>query len=188
MKVTLLEYPTEKDWVEVKRRALITMYGKGLGVVKPPTEEWKRKILEARHSPIRRLRYSFLIEDIPSNTSVHLCRHIHAQPYVSSLRNDRQEAMDGDAARRDTPVNMIYDVNAEELMVIANKRMCQKAATATREVVFAMCSAVIAKTPEITGQLVPMCIYAGKCHEMKPCGCYKYMKTLDDYGGAHGKS
>lgn len=170
MKVTLLEYPAERDWVEVKRRALITMYGKGLGEVKPPTEEWKKKILEARHSPIRRLRYSFLIEDIPSNTSVHLCRHVHAQPYVSSLRNDRQEAMDGDAARRDTPVNMIFDVNAEELMVIANKRLCGKAARKTREAVTAMCIVAIRKTPEIAEQLVPMCVYAGKCHEMQPCG------------------
>lgn len=170
MKVTLLEYPTEKDWVEVKRRALITMYGKGLGEVKPPTEEWKRKILEARHSPIRRLRYSFLIEDIPSNTSVHLCRHIHAQPYVSSLRNDRQSEMDGNAARRDTPVNMIYDINAEELMVVANKRLCMKAAKETRLAVHKMCKEAILKTPEIAEQLVPMCAYTGKCHEMQPCG------------------
>lgn len=171
MKITLLDYPIEDDWIEVKRRALITMYGKGLGEIKPPTLEWKKKILEARHSPIRYLRYSFLIEDMPSNTSVHLCRHVHAQPYVSSLRNDRQEEMDGDKAPRDTPVNMILDVNAEELMVIANKRLCRKAAPNTRKAVVAMCYAAIAVTPELEGLLVPMCEYqGGVCHEMKPCG------------------
>lgn len=170
MKVTCIEYPTEKDWIEVKRRALITEYGKGLGEIKPPTLEWKKKILEARHSPVRRLHYSFLFEDIPSNTSVHLCRHIHAQPYVSSLRNDRQDKMDGDAARRDTPVNMILDVNVEELMVIANKRLCKKAATKTRMVVTLMCIEAVKETPEIASQLVPMCVYAGGCHEMHPCG------------------
>lgn len=169
MKVFLIEYPDEEDWIEVKRRALITEYGKGLGDIKPPTLEWKRKILEARHSPIRYLKYSFLFVDIPSNTSVHLCRHVHAQPYVSSLRNDRQEAMDGDAARRDTPVNMILDVNAEELMVIANKRLCNKAALNTKIAVGMMCTEARLKTPEITPFLVPMCMYAG-CHEMKPCG------------------
>lgn len=121
IKVTLIDYPEEFEWEECKRRALITMYGKGLGDVKEPDSEWKHKILEARHSPIRYLRYSFQIENIASNTAVHLCRHVHAQPYVSSLRNDRQEVMDGDKAPRDTPVNMILDVNAEELMVIANK-------------------------------------------------------------------
>lgn len=171
MKVRLLEAPTDHDWVEVKRRALITIYGKGLGEVIEPTDEWKHKILEARHSPIRYLRYSFLFEDIPSNTSVHLCRHIHAQPYVSSLRNDRQKEMDGDAARRDTPVNMILDVNAEELMIIANKRLCAKASPMTRRAVNMMCNEALQNTPEFAGLLVPMCEYQGNvCHEMFPCG------------------
>jgi len=171
IKVTLIDYPEEFEWEECKRRALITMYGKGLGDVKEPDSEWKHKILEARHSPIRYLRYSFQIENIASNTAVHLCRHVHAQPYVSSLRNDRQEVMDGDKAPRDTPVNMILDVNAEELMVIANKRLCSKAAKKTREVVAAMCYAAIAITPELKGLLVPMCKHQGNvCHEMFPCG------------------
>lgn len=170
MKVRLLEYPTEHDWIECKRRALITMYGKGLGDIKSPTSEWRYKILRARHSPIRYLRYCFMIEDIPSNTSVHLCRHVMAQPYVSSLRNDRQEVMDGDAARRDTPVNMILDMNSEELMVIANKRLCNLASLKTREVVQMMCDEAIKVTPELQKLLVPMCAYTGgQCNEMFPC-------------------
>lgn len=174
MNVKLIEYPTEKDWIECKRRALITIYGKGLGDVKPPDPDWKHRILEARHSPIRYLRYSFLIENIPSNTSVHLCRHVHSQPYVSSLRNDRQDAMDGDKAPRNTPVNMILDVNAEELMTIANKRLCQKASLKTRKVVAAMCAEAMKATPELIGLLVPMCEYhGGVCHEMHPCGRQK---------------
>lgn len=171
MEINLIEYPTRNDWIEVKRRALITIYGKGTGVVKEPDEEWKKRILAARHSPIRYLRYCFLIENIPSNTAVHLCRHVHAQPYVSSLRNDRQDAMDGDKAPRDTPVNMILDVNAEELMVIANKRLCTKASHKTREVVKEMCRKVSLRTPEIEEFLVPMCTYHnGYCYEMNPCG------------------
>ena len=54
--VKILEYPSEKDWMEVKRRALITV---GLSPVNPPDSVWKHDILEARHSPIRRLHYSF---------------------------------------------------------------------------------------------------------------------------------
>ena len=171
MEVKLIGYPTEDDWIECKRRALITMYGKGLGDIKPPTSEWKHKILKARHSPIRYLLYSFLITDIPSNTSVHLCRHIHAQPYVSSLRNDRQDFMDGDKAPRDTEINMIHDINAEELMTIANKRLCNLASLKTRQVVAAMCLQALDVTPELEGLLVPMCEYHGNvCHEMFPCG------------------
>lgn len=68
-RIKLIESPTEKDWLEVKRRALVTI---GKKPVNPPTSEWKREILEARHSPIRYLRYSFYLE-IPSWVSVHLC-------------------------------------------------------------------------------------------------------------------
>jgi hypothetical protein len=171
VKVELLTGPNELDWIGVKRRALITVYGKGNGYVVPPTSDWKHKILEARHSPIRWIRYSFLIIGIPSNIATHLCRHVHAQPYVSSLRNDRQNGMDGDLAPRNTPVDMILDVNAEELMVIANKRLCNKAAQKTREVVQEMCRLAEEATPEFAGLLVPACMYnGGICHEMKPCG------------------
>lgn len=168
MKITLIEYPKSKDWFEVKRRALITIGKTPLDV---PDSEWKKKILEARHSPIRRLVYSFLFEDIPSNTATHFARHIHAQPYVSSLRNDRQTVINGDSAPRNTPVDMILDVNAEELMVIANKRLCNQAAAMTQRVTKTMCELAVEATPELEGLLVPMCEYhGGVCHEMKPCG------------------
>lgn len=170
MKVTLIHQPTEEDWWGVKQRALLTV---GLKAVLPPHLGWKMAILRARHSPIRYLVYSFLIEGIPSNTATHLARHhVGIQPYISSLRNDRQDKMDGDAARRDTPVNMIIDVNAEALMVLANKRLCLQAAPKTRQAVAAMCRLVEDTEPEVwKGLLVPACEHqGGVCHEIKPCG------------------
>ena len=86
MNITMLEWPNQDDWMAVKRRALVTI---GKNPVTEPDMAWKRSILEARHSPIRRLRFAFLLEDIPSWVSVHLVRHVHAQPYVKSQRNDR---------------------------------------------------------------------------------------------------
>ena len=165
MRVELLEYPGERDWIEVYRRALVTV---GKDTVKIPSDEWKRKILAARHSPIRYLRFSFLIE-LPYWVSVHLCRHTHAQPYVKTQRNDRQHEYDRNAARQDEPVLMIWDMNAEELLTIANKRLCFLAAEETRKVVENMRLLVNEKCPEFKDYLVPMCEYAG-CHEMKPCG------------------
>ena len=167
MKITLINAPTENDWMEVKRRALITCWKKPVNM---PDSVWKHKILEARHSPIRYLMYSFLIEGIPSYTATHFARHIHAQPYISTLRNDRQRFTDGDAAPRNTPVNMILDVNAEELMVMANKRLCRLASEKTRAVMREMCMEALVATPELCGLLVPMCKYhGGVCHEMQPC-------------------
>ena len=165
--VSLLSTPTDTDWLFVKSRALVTI---GQQAVNAPSTEWKHAILEARHSPIRYLRYSFYIE-CPSWVSVHLCRHVHAQPYVKSQRNDRQHDYDRNKAPQDSPVSMIYDVNAEELMTIANKRLCQQASPETRQLVSDMCALAEAATPELHGLLVPMCEYqGGVCHEMYPCG------------------
>lgn len=65
--VLLLSAPTDADWLECKRRALITI---GKHPINPPSSEWKHAILEARHSPIRYLVYSFYME-VPSWVSVH---------------------------------------------------------------------------------------------------------------------
>lgn len=167
MKVTCIEYPTEQDWMACKERALVTI---GKKAVNPPDEIWKKAILKARHSPIRRLRFSFYIEGIPSWCATHLARHVHAQPYIKSQRNDRQSEYDRDKAPQDAPVNMIYDVNGEELMVIANKRLCKQASAKTRKVVRMMCDEVAKTNPEFTEFLVPMCQYVGECKEMNPCG------------------
>lgn len=165
MKVKLIEKPTENDWLEVKRRALVTI---GKKPVTPPDDEWKHKILRARHSPIRRLHYSFYIE-CPYWVSVHLCRHIHAQPYVKSQRNDRQSDYDRNSAPQNAMVSMIWDMTAEELMTIANKRLCSLTAKETREVVQKMCDLVLYDAPEYGGLLEPYCAYWGRCQEMYPC-------------------
>lgn len=167
IKVHMTEHPNDRDWRGVKRRALVTMgYSK---VVTPPTKEWKHKILEARHSPIRRLHFSFDIT-CPYWVSVHLCRHIHAQPFVRSQRNDRQDGYDRNSAPQDAPVNMIWDMNAEELMVIANKRLCKQASEETRYVVRLMCEQVLEHHPEFSGLLVPACAHnGGVCHEIFSC-------------------
>lgn len=165
--IHLLEWPRERDWWEVKRRALVTV---GLKPVTPPPPEWRRQILLARHSPIRYLRFSFLLEGIPYWVSVHLARHTHAQPYIKSQRNDRQDVYDRGSAPQNAPVDMIWDLNAEELMVVANKRLCCKASPETRSIVSKMCGLVVEKCPEFSGLLHPMCSYhGGECHEMEPC-------------------
>lgn len=166
IKVEMLEHPTGDDWMEVKRRALVTI---GKSPVSEPTEAWKKSILEARHSPIRRLNFSFYLE-IPYWVSVHLVRHhIGVQPYVRSQRNDRQDEYDRNKAPQDATVSMIWDLNAEALITIANKRLCNQASNETHEVVRRMCDLVLLTNPEFKNELVPMCVREGKCHEMYPC-------------------
>lgn len=163
--VELLCAPTEQDWMEVKRRALVTI---GKAPVKAPSLEWKKSILRARHSPIRWLRFSFLIT-CPSYVSVHFCRHVHAQPYVSSQRNDRQTAYDRTKAPQNAPVAMILDVNGEELMTIMNKRLCNLADPVTRNIAAMMRRVVLEHNPEFEDELVPNCVLYGQCREMNSC-------------------
>jgi len=171
MRVAIIKSPSEDDWFGVKQRALVTI---GKEAIARPNSAWKESILRARHSPIRYLMFSFYIHDIPSWVATHLARHVHAQPYIRSQRNDRQSNYDRNAARQDEPVDMIYDVNAEELITIANKRLCFQASEETREVVRQMCDLACIRVPELKTQLVPMCVReGGVCHEMKPCGKFK---------------
>ena len=168
VKVKLLEFPKDKQWRGVYARALVTV-GKDLPK-QAPSFAWRQSILRARHSPIRYLRFSFYLE-LPYWVSVHLCRHVHAQPYVRSQRNDRQDGYDRNSARQDAPVSMIWDMNAEELITIMQKRLCGKAASETREVATKMRTEVERNCPEFAGFLTPPCWWqGGVCMEMKPCG------------------
>lgn len=167
MKVSILKRPTEEDWLFCKRCALKTI---GLAPKTPPNDEWKRKILRARHSPIRELPFAFLLEDIPYWVSVHLCRHVHSQPYARSQRNDRQSKYDRGKAPQDAPISMIWTMNAEEWLTICNKRLCNQASKETREVIEMIRDEVAETNPEFIDEMVPMCVREGECHEMYPCG------------------
>ena len=170
MKVDLIYKPDVRDLVLFKRCLDVTM-GKDVYASLLPSFDLLERVLRARHSPIRVLNFAFLIRGIPSNTATHLARHVHATPFISSLRNDRQQKIDGDKAPRDTPVDMIFYLNAEELMAVANKRLCNRAADKTREVVQMMCDEAATAMPEIAAFLVPMCEYhGGVCHEIQSCG------------------
>lgn len=167
MKVEVIKYPTEEDWMLVKKCTLVTV---GKETDTPPTEKFKMDILRARHSPIRELRFVFRLTDIPYWVSVHLCRHVHAQPYVKTQRNDRQSGYDRTKAPQDAPVSMMWSMNAEELIIIANKRLCNLASKETSELVRRICEEVNALCPEFEEELVPMCVRnGGVCHEMHSC-------------------
>jgi hypothetical protein len=137
MNITLLKYPTDEDWALAKQCALVTI---GKEMKTAPDMEWKHAILRARHSPIRTLQFAFYLEGVPYWVSTHLARHVHAQPFIRSQRNDRQDEYDRNAARQDA-----------------------------REVVLMMRWLVVNHCPEFEGLLEPHCTKYGDCDEMKPC-------------------
>ena len=166
MQIHIDRYPTAQDWARCKALALNTIGKKYAG--SKITPEWKLKILRAEHSPIRTLMFTIRMEDIPYYVSTHFrTHHVGAEHYVQSQRNDRQDNYDRRAARQDAPVTHIMDLNAQALMNIAHKRLCQEADPATQEVMREIVRKVEVVAPEIASMLTPSCeYYGGFCHEL----------------------
>lgn len=167
MKVEILKHPTEEDWALCKQFALNTM---GKNMITLPTDEWKVKILEAEHSPIRVLNFVIKME-IPSWVSVHYVRHnIGVLHCVQSQRNDRQNNYDRNKAPQDSPVSHMMYINAQELIHMAHKRLCRQASDETRQVMEVIVAEILKTNPEFKSVLVPLCAYRnGKCTEFYPC-------------------
>lgn len=168
-KVEIIKCPTDQDWKWCKDCTLNTV---GKTSDKFPTEEWKRKILAAGHSPIRELWFGIKMQ-IPSYISTHFVRHhIGVNHYVQTQRNDRQSNYDRTKATQGTIVSHVMSINAQELIFMAHKRLCSQAAAETRVVMQEICRQVEELNPEFIGLLVPECVYRnGKCTEFYPCGC-----------------
>ena len=169
--VELIRTPTKEDWERCKMLALNTMGKKYTG--SEVTEEWKRKMLKAKHSPIRTLMFTIKIA-VPSFVSVHYVRHkIGVEHYVQSQRNDRQSNYDRETAPQNMMVSHIMDINAEQLMFMANRRLCGMADKTTRYIMTLICKEVEKTNPEFLGNLIPMCEHLHECPEFSSCGYYE---------------
>lgn len=170
MNVEVLRHPTEEDWQRCKMLAMNTIGKRWSGEV---TEEWKHKMLEAEHSPIRTLMFTVRME-LPYWVSVHFCRHKYGvEHYVSSQRNDRQKAYDRTTAPQGATVTHVMDVNAQELIQMARMRLCGQASVETRMVMAEIRDKVIETNPEFTDFLVPKCVMRRGCNEFVSCGYWK---------------
>ena len=170
MKVNLIRWPDQHDWDRCKLLALGT---EGKEAKTSATAEWKHKMLKCEHSPIRTLMFTIQLIDVPYWVSVHYVRHKYGiEHYVRSQRNDRQSEYDRNSAPQNAPVNHIFDVNAQELMFMARKRLCSKAAEETKQVMEMIVEAVVKVCPEFKPYLIPQCKYLGRCPEIYGCGMY----------------
>ena len=156
------------DWEEVVNDCRATVAKKELG--KEPSREFKKAILISEHDPIRDIEIKFRWRNIPYWIAMHWKTHIW-RSRTNTQRNDRQGDYDRTEAPQKAPVDMMWSVNGEELITIANKRLCNLASKETRELVQMICDKVIEVCPEFKEELVPMCVRnGGVCYEMFPCG------------------
>lgn len=122
-------------------------------------------LYRARHSVIYAVQFWIDLEGIDERVHTHLVRsHNGFIPWVTSQRPDRG----GVPGLRD----MSILCNAEALIILAQKRLCQRAWSGTRLVVAAIRGQVAKLDPDLAAVMRPRCVWERGCREAQPCGWY----------------
>ena len=126
-------------------------------------------LYKCEHSPARTQIFWIEMHGISSFVSVHLVRHkIGVEHFVQSMRDDTRGKGD---ENRYTPVLHSMLINAQSLINLSRKRLCNNAHRETVAVMQAVKLAVGGEDPALAKYMVPECVYRGGiCHEIKPCG------------------
>lgn len=170
------------DWKEVLTRARTTVGKEELG--KEPSDNFKKRILMAEHSPIRGLIYCFKITNLKSWVATHFVRHhVGVEKWVRTQRSDRT-GISRDELPQGAEVEMELEANAQALINMSRKRLCKQASPETREVMQEMKKEVSKRDEFLARVMVKECVYRGFCPEMKSCNYDKteeFEKELKDY-------
>lgn len=173
---------TKGTWREVADAANTTIH-KEAGE-KEPSAQWKRRMLLCEHSPIRQLLIKCKWYDLKSWVSVHFVRHkIGIEHWVRSQREDRT-GMDRNGLPQSSTVEHEFEANAQAMINISRKRLCNQASKETREAWQAVLEAIREEQPELYQVCVPDCIYRGWCYEFHSCGYHKlpqFQQRLEEY-------
>lgn len=169
-------------WPEVKQAARTTIGKDGEGAY--PSDSWKKTILLAEHSPIRKIHFAWKWKDLKSWVSVHFVRHkFGIEHWVTTQRSDRT-GINRDKSTQDTPVSHECEANAQALIFISRRRLCRQASPETREAWQEVKDHVRVFDPILASVMVPECIYRGFCPEFRSCGYVdtpEYKEALEKY-------
>ena len=135
-----------------------------------PSSKWKKRILLAEHSPIRKLCFNWKWINLPYWVSVHFVRHKYGiEHFVSTQRSDRT-GEDRTEKTQDAPVVHECFANAQAVMFISRRRLCSQASPETRAAWKKVVDEIAKVEPEVASCCVPECVYRGFCPEFKSCG------------------
>ena len=157
------------DWQEVVDPCRATS-GKG-SLGHEPSEDFKRRILIAEHSPIRRISVSWVWQGIKSWIATHWSRH-KWECFISTQRTDRT-GTPRDKLPQDAPVIFVGEANVQALIDTMRKRSCCQADRETRAYASDLKATLHIKQPEISDVLVPNCVYRCGCPELESCDLFK---------------
>ena len=166
------------DWKKIKS-ACMTTISKEAGD-KEPSHEWKRRLLLAEHSPIRRGSISWKWNSIPYAISTHFVRHHEGvEKWVGTSRADRTEIKDRSQRSQMDCVPMEMEANIQALINISAKRLCLCADPTTIAYWKSVITEIKKYDEDIYWACVPQCIRCGGCPEYKTCGFYtNFAKSL----------
>lgn len=172
----------EDNWQDIKDSTMNTI-GKTTGAY--PTSEWKRKLLMSEHSPIRRLKFYWRWVALKYWVSTHFVRHkIGIEHWVSTQRTDRT-GIDRDELPQGALVNHACEADAQALINMSRRRLCNCAAADTRKAWQKVKDKVSEVDPETGSCMVRECVYRnGFCPEIFTCGYNKteaFKKELAEY-------
>ena len=166
------------DWSEVLDAARFTVNKTDLG--KEPSVEFKNRITMAEHSPIRSLIFVVTLYNVPSWVSQHIARHDkfaghtvregeNDEHFVSTQRSDRTGVDRSELSQEELVSHRIL-LNAQDLINISRKRLCNCASPETRYVWDLVKYEIWKIEPELASKMVRECVYRGFCPEMECCG------------------
>lgn len=166
------------DWSEVLDAARFTVNKADLG--KEPSVEFKNRITMAEHSPIRSLIFVVTLYNVPSWVSQHIARHDkfaghtvregeNDENFVSTQRSDRTGVDRSELSQEELVSHRIL-LNAQDLINISRKRLCNCASPETRYVWDLVRYEIWKIEPELASKMVRECVYRGFCPEMECCG------------------
>ena len=151
------------DWIAIKDACMQTIGKEAKG--NEPSEEWKKKLLICKHSPIRRSLMSIKWDNIPSYVSTHYCRHsVGVTPYVQTSREDRTGVPRNERVQTEM-VSMQMDMNIQALFNIMEKRLCMCSDPTTIKYAEGLLEAIKEYDENIAWSCVPSGIAHGGCTE-----------------------
>lgn len=163
------DFRSTNNWDEVIKRGR-TAIDKDREVYKI-NSNLKTKLLLAEHSIIRELWIKWLWVDIPYWVTVHF--KTHSLGTIQDTKSQR-----GQRNRENLPqgalVNHEMSANAQAMINISRKRLCNRAADETQEAWQGVINRLRYYEPELADLCVRECVYRGFCPEVECCG---YVKT-----------
>lgn len=164
------------DWLRIKS-ACMTTISKQAG--KEPSDEWKKKLLICRHSPIRRSMISWKWENIPYAISTHFVRHHEGcEKFVGTERTDRTGVNREERSQMNC-VPMEMDANIQALFNISEKRLCTCADATTKKYWEALIEELAKYDKLVAWANVPQCVRCGGCVEPFS-DCHFYENLMKD--------